>query len=106
MSLVRIDHSEGYDKALCRMMHLTWDYPTDDAEEKAPTAGECGEEVWLVWTASHPLTPRLDAELGGQGITTKWTVECAAGHVLAVSDGEEDAEPFDCLKVLGVEVEP
>lgn len=57
---------------------------------------------------SFPIyTTSTDEEMTGDGNTSAWEVRCVGGHVLAVSQGEENAEPvpmawlLDTLGALG-----
>jgi precorrin-6B methylase 2 len=90
---------------LCPVYHVSWEYPEDDSvDHRLPERRLCGEDVMLLVEHAVPITPgdvRDPRGAGTDAVSSAWKVQCAAGHVLAVSDGEEAAEDFVWNEVFG-----
>ena len=87
--------TDEYGSAQCPVNHVAWVWGEDDRCYKENRV--CGEEVHLTVTSSGHLTAGdtvVMNDVGTWAIGHHWRVECLAGHVLAVSDGEESAEDF------------
>lgn len=87
---------------LCPVRHVSWDY--DDVDEKTARATVCGEEVNLIVSLLLSVGPGEVVpmkDVGEWANTSSWKVECARGHVLAISDAEENPEDFSWEHLFG-----
>jgi hypothetical protein len=85
-----------YGTPLCPVPHTHWDW--SEADERSSDTKRCDEEVTLVVALNVPIEISTHVDMksaSAEAICSQWRVECARGHVLALSDGEEDAEDFD-----------
>lgn len=81
----------------------------DDGDHTTYPLLPCHEEVRVTWMHSVDPAgieePIESQDAGGWAVVSMWRVECMAGHVLAVSAEEEDAEPFDGSMLADLPVE-
>jgi hypothetical protein len=88
---------DEYGNPLCPLEHVSWEYVGNRDEHRTPIRRVCGEEVMLHVEHSVPIGPGQTRDPHGAGtdaVSSCWKVECVAGHVFAISDGEESAEDF------------
>lgn len=90
-----------YDEHGCAMCPLCTD--------PIPYANECAagwKGLHVIWSFAQPFgNDHSVVERHGASeyaLTSTWKLECINGHVLAVSEGEEDAEPFDPAVLFGL----
>jgi hypothetical protein len=92
----------------CPVIHVQWEYPEDDSvDHRLPSRRMCGEDVMLVVSFAVPISrgePGAEVDVKdscADSVSSNWEVKCNAGHVLAISDGEENAENFVWSEVFG-----
>lgn len=87
----------------CPLLLVEYEWPPDDPDADrrvAQAARPCDADLHLVWYFDIPLNsenvepiPAADAQ--GWANTDGWEVVCENGHKLALSSGEENAEPYE-----------
>lgn len=108
--MVKDEH--GYYR--CPLPLVEWEQIEDGGHgvtevQRLPQHRPCGAEMYVEWRFSVPVIPEIPLLHGRDAfksaITDGWQLVCTEGHTLAVSQGEESAEPFSLHALFGPEIE-